>query len=54
MGVSKDEGSLSLTARGRRHGQLPESPELLYVTFEIDHGGSIPYFQNFDLIGLVH
>ena len=44
MGVSKGEDSLSLTARGPRHGQLPESPELSYVTFELDHGGSSPYF----------
>ena len=44
MGVSKVKGSLSLTEWGPRHGQLPESPELSYAAFELDHDGSSPYF----------
>ena len=44
MGVSKVKGSMSLTEWVPRHSQLPESPELSYATFELDHDGSSPYF----------
>ena len=35
---------LSLPGVGPRHGQLPESPELSYASFELDRDGSNPYF----------